>query len=185
MKRSQGIALGIAALNVALALSFPPHDYIPLARGAGPAFDGFHWIFSALPNRTVNRDFLLLELLVIAINLSIAWLLLARPAPSRHATGLNPLQHGALWGVALNLLLMLLFPPFEYAGAISRTVMPTFDGFYFVFGENGTRQIVTAMLYIEVVLVLVNGALALLLLQEHGEAEPAVRTLDPRGRRPA
>jgi hypothetical protein len=169
MNRSQAIALGIAALNLALMLLFPPHDYLSLQRGNIPTFDGFYWAFTALPNRIVNRDFLILEILVVFINAAIAWLLLNGPLPDRARTGMTRLQRGVLWVVAVNLVVILLFPPFENYIAITKAVIPTFEGFYFVFADNSKRQIITSILYIEVVLLLINGALAWLLFRRRGE----------------
>lgn len=171
MNRTQAIALGIAALNLALLLLFPPHDYLSLQRGNIPTFDGFYWAYTALPNRVVNRDFLALELLVVIINAAIAWLLLRGPVLDRHRPGMTRLQRGVLWVVALNLVLMLLFPPFENYSAITKAVIPTFDGFYFVFGDNSKRQVITSILYIEVTLMLINGALAWLLFRRRGDEQ--------------
>lgn len=169
MNRSQAIALVIAALNLALMLLFPPHDYLSLQRGNIPTFDGFYWAFSALPNRVINRDFLTLEILVVVINAAIAWLLLNGPLPDRARAGMTRLQRGVLWLVAINLIVMLLFPPFENYSAITKAVIPTFEGFYFIFADNSKRQIITSILYIEVVLLLINGALAWLLFRRRGE----------------
>lgn len=169
MNRAQAVALAIAALNLALMLLFPPHDYLSLQRGGVATFDGFYWAFAALPNRVVNRDFLVIEVLVVAINAAIAWLLLRHPAPQRSGAGMSRMQRGVLWLVAINLVLVLLFPPFENYRAITKAVIPTFEGFYFVFGDHSTRQIITSILYIEVALVLVNGALAWLLCRRRGD----------------
>lgn len=169
MNRSQAIALTIAALNLALMLLFPPHDYVSLQRGNIPTFDGFYWVFTALPNRVVNRDFLALEIMVVLINAAIAWLLLHDSRRERRRTGMTRLQRGVLWLVAINLVLMLLFPPFENYGAITRAVIPTFDGFYFVFADNSKRQIITSILAIEVIVMLINGALAWLLFRRRDE----------------
>ena len=68
--------------------------------------------------------------------------------------------------VAVNLVLLILFPPFEYFSAITQAALPTFEGFYFLFGDNSQRQLVTAILYIEVALVVVNGALLWLLFKD-------------------
>lgn len=160
MNRNQGIALAIAAFNLALVLSFPPHDYVSLQHGNIPTFDGFYWVLARPANRVINRDFLTLEVLVLLINVLIAWLLLRAPDAGGWRRGANRAQKTVLGLVALNLVLMLLFPPFENYQAWTKAVLPTFDGFYFVFGDNSRRLIVTTILYIEVVLVLANGALA-------------------------
>ncbi len=82
--------------------------------------------------------------------------------------------------MAVNLVLVLLFPPFEYFSAISKAALPAFEGFYFLFGDNSQRQLVTAILYIEVALVVINGGPLWLLFkdktQEAASAEQA-RTL--------
>ncbi|RLJ67566.1 hypothetical protein [Sulfurisoma sediminicola] len=179
MNRSQAVALAIAALNVALMLLFPPHDYLSLQHGGVGTFDGFYWAFASLPNRVVNRDFLTLEILVVLINAAIAWLLLRDPDPARSDAGMNRLQRGVLLLVGINLVLALLFPPFENYRAITRAVIPTFEGFYFVFGDHSTQKIITSVLYIEVTLLLINGALAWLLFRRRGDdpgAPEEVRT---------
>ena len=73
--------------------------------------------------------------------------------------------------VAFNLVLMLLFPPFENYAAITKSPLPTFEGFYLVFGDNSQRQIVSTILYIDIALVLVNGALLWLMFRDRGEPE--------------
>ncbi|MDP2795430.1 MAG: hypothetical protein Q8O25_15345 [Sulfurisoma sp.] len=168
MNRIQGLAIVIAALNLALMLLFPPHDYVSLQRGNIPTFDGFYWAFTALPNRVVNQNFLILEILVVAVNTAIAWLLLRGPVLDRNRSGMTRPQRGVLWVVAINLVLIVLFPPFENYSAITQAVIPTFEGFYFVFGDNSKRQIITSILYIEVTLMLINGALAWLLFRNRG-----------------
>jgi hypothetical protein len=75
-------------------------------------------------------------------------------------------QRAVLWLMAINLVLMLLFPPFENYYAITQAVLPSFDGFYFIFGDNAQRQIVTTLLYLEVALVLINGGLLWLLFAD-------------------
>jgi hypothetical protein len=170
MNRSQALALAIAAFNVALMLLFPPHDYLSLQRGGVATFDGFYWAFTALPNRVVNRDFLALEILVVLVNAAIAWLLLRDPDPAHSRAGMTRLQRGVLWLVGINLVLVLLFPPFENYLAITKAVIPTFEGFYFIFADHSRRQIITSILYIEVTLVLINGALAWLLFRRRDDA---------------
>jgi hypothetical protein len=75
-------------------------------------------------------------------------------------------QRIVLIGVGLNLMLVLLFPPMENFYAVSRAALPSFDGFYFLFGDHGARTIVTQLLYIEVIFVLVNGAILWLLFRK-------------------
>jgi len=160
MNTSQRIAVFVAVANLLLLAAFPPFDYVSLQRGNVPTFDGFYFAFGLHPNRVMNMDFLLLEIIVVLINACIAVLLLRAPAASQaRKLGGNWRQRSVLLLVAINLVLMLLFPPFEYYSAITKAALPTFEGFYFVFGDNSQRQLVTPILYIEVALVLINGAL--------------------------
>lgn len=165
MNRQQAIALWVAAANLALVLAFPPYDYISLAQGYVPTFGGFHFVGTAPPNSLLNHNFLILEEIVILIDAGIAWLLLRErvsDAGGRFSRG----QRAVLWLVAVNLVLILLFPPFEHYQAISRTALPSFDGFYFVFGDTAQKQIVSALLYIEAALVIINGGLLWLLFAD-------------------
>jgi hypothetical protein len=167
MNRNQSIALAILAINLFVVLLFPPHDYISLQRGNIPTFDGFYFALAHPTNRIVNRDFLALEVLVLAINAAIVWLLLRSPGLGARSHQPSRAQKTVLGLVALNLVLVLLFPPFENYQALTKAVLPTFDGFYFLFGDNSKRLIVTTILYIEIVLVLANGALAWLFFPRH------------------
>lgn len=172
MNRAQRLALLVASINLALALSFPPHDYFSLQRGNIPTFDGFYFVLRQAPNRVVNADFLTLEVIVILINAAIAWLLLPdTPARAKKLPGGNRLQRRILVLIALNLTVILLFPPFENFSSISKAVLPSFEGFYFVFGDNSQRQLVASILYIEVALVLINGGLLWLLFKDRSREE--------------
>jgi heme/copper-type cytochrome/quinol oxidase subunit 2 len=172
MNNAQRIALVVAIANLAVLLAFPPYDYISLLQGNVATFDGFYFAFAAHPNRLVNANFLALEIIVVLINTCIA-LLLLRKAPMRQIgrPGGNSRQRAVLTLVAINLVLALLFPPFEYFSSITNAALPTFEGFHFVFGDNSLRQLVTPILYIEVVLILVNGALLWLLLRDKTQEE--------------
>ena len=167
MNTSQRIALLVAVANMALLMIFPPYDYVSLQRGNIPTFDGFYFVFGAYPNRVMNADFLALEFIVVAINACIAILLL-RDSPVRVGPGPggNRRQRIVLGLMAVNLVLVLLFPPFEYFSAVTKAALPTFEGFYFLFGDNSQRQLVTAILYVEVALVIINGSLLWLLFKD-------------------
>ncbi len=167
MNAAQGIALVVAVVNLTLLMIFPPYDYVSLLRGNVPTFDGFYFVFGSHQNRVMNTNFLALELIVVLINACIAMLLLRDP-PLRASRSLggNRRQRVVLALVAVNLVLVLLFPPFEYFSAITKAALPTFEGFYFLFGDNSQRQLVTAILYIEVALVLINGGLLWLLFKD-------------------
>ena len=101
------------------------------------------------------------------INAGIAWMLLG----TRAETGKKGqrYQRGVLWMVAINLTVMLLFPPFQNYSAITKAILPSFEGFYFVFSDNSQRQLVTPILTIEIILLLVNAGLLLLFLKDRGK----------------
>jgi hypothetical protein len=170
MNRHQAIALAVAAANLVLVLCFPPYDYLSIERANIPTFNGFHFVFGAHRNQVLNGDFLTLEVLVVLINTAISWLVLRGPLLPRGRFG-NRYQRVLLLLVAANLVAILLFPPFENYVAITKATLPTFEGFYFVFGNNLQRQIVSTILYIEVALVLANGGLLWLFLADKGRQE--------------
>lgn len=113
----------------------------------------------------VNTSVLLLELLVVLINVGIALLLLGgeKSDSTRHRINL---QNASLIVVAFNLVLIMLFPPFESVYAITRAAIPTFEGFYFIFARQANHVIVSTILYLEVIFALVNGALLWLIFRE-------------------
>ena len=167
MNKHQWITLIAALVNLALVWLFPPFDYVSAARNNVPTFDGFHLRFGDPGgNLQVNDNFLQLEIVVILLNAAIAWLLFKSRGEKRVPRRRVDWQRLILVGVALNLLLVLLFPPMENFYAVSRAVLPSFDGFYFLFGDHGARTIVTQLLYIEVVFVLANGAILWLLFRQ-------------------
>lgn len=172
MNNAQRIAVVVAAANLLLLLLFLPYDYISMERGGVPTFDGFYFAFGSLPNRTVNSNFLTLEIIVVLINAGIAWLLLRNPPlRQRKRPEGNRRQRAVLVLVAINLVLIVLFPPFEVFSAITKAALPTFEGFYFVLADNSQRQLVTPILYIEVALVIINGGLLWLLFKDKGAGE--------------
>jgi hypothetical protein len=164
MNKYQAIALVVAVLNLILVFLFPPFDYVSPTRGNVPTFEGFALAFGDHGNRTVNESFLHLEVFVILANAAIAGLLLKERPRAGPGRGID-WQRVVLFGVGLNLLLVLLFPPMENYYAVTRAALPSFDGFYFLFADHGARTIVTAILYIEVFMILVNGALLYLLFR--------------------
>ncbi len=167
MNTAQRYALLVAAANLVLVLLFPPYDYVSMLLGNVPTFDGFYFILSGEPHRVINANFLALELFVLLANAGIAWLLLRTTDPSASLRGAgNARQRAVLALVAINLIVAVLFPPFENFAAITKAALPTFEGFHFIFGDNPMRQIVASILYIEVALILVNGALLWLLFRD-------------------
>jgi len=168
MNRTQTVALAVTLVNLVLILLFPPFDYLGIPRGSVPTFEGFSFFFSRGPSRLVNTSFLYLEIFVVLTNGTIAWLL---GSPTREATRGFDYQRAVLIAVAINLVVIMLFPPFENFDKITKATLPSFDGFYFVFGDNTKRVIVTAILYLEVIFVLVNGAIFWLLLKDRGREQ--------------
>jgi len=174
MNNAQRIALAVAVANLVLVLAFPPFDYMSLQHGNIPTFDGFYFAFGAHPNRVVNANFLVLEIIVILVNAGIALLLLRKPPlQQRQRPGGNRQQRAVLTLVAINLVVILLFPPFEFFAAITKAVLPSFEGFFFLFGDNSQRQLVAPILYLEVALVLINGALLWLVFRDKTPEEAA------------
>jgi len=172
MRRQHQLGLVFFIANLMLVLMFPPHDYVSLQRGNIPTFDGFYFAMGSHPNRVVNADFLALEIIVVLVNSAIAWLLL-RKTPNGLKSQIfgNRQQRRILMLVAANLFFVLLFPPFENYLSITKAALPTFEGFYFIFGDNSQRQLVTPVLYIEVALLLINGGLFWLLFKDKQREE--------------
>lgn len=182
MNRQQWTALAVGVLNLALVGLFPPHDYVSLQRGNVPTFAGFYFVAGSTANLRLNGDFLILEILVVLVNAGIAWLLL-RTRPPLPRGRVTPAQKAVLWLVATNLVAALLFPPFENYFAITKAALPSFDGFYFVFGDNSQRQIVATILYIEVVLILANGGLLWLFFKDKGQERLSAEEIRAMARR--
>lgn len=164
MNQRQKLTLIIATANIALMLLFPPFDSYSIANSIIPIFSGFHFAFSKGANEAINSGVLFLEVTVVLINAGIAWLLLR----SKKAVTLRKInyQNATLLVVAVNLVVILLFPPFENHSAVTHAILPTFQGFYFIFSVPHEHVIVTALLYIEVIFMLVNGGLLWLLFKE-------------------
>ena len=168
MNKYQKLVALIAAVNLLLLLLFPPYDYLGSAHNNVPNFDAFHFVFADHANLRLNDNFLAIECVTVLINTAIAWLLLGPRARLRR---LLDRQHLVLLAVALNLLLALLFPPFQDQYIASEALLPSFDGFYFLFANNSSRVLITPMLWLEVAFILVNGVLLWLLLCQSGPRE--------------
>ncbi len=165
MNRNQAIALAFAAANVVFIMLFPPFDTYSIANTKIPVFAGFDFYFNRGQYMIVNTSMLYLELFVVLINVGIAWLLLGagKSAVPRRRVGL---QNATLILVALNLVVIVLFPPFESVHAMTKAAIPTFEGFYFAFARHSDHVIVSAVLYLEVLFVLINGALLWLIFRD-------------------
>ncbi len=165
MNHKQTIALWVGLFNFVLLLLFPPFDFIPPSDIKARIFAGFNFFFAHGSNEVINTDLLFLENVVLLVNIAIAWLLL-RDSKISGVKYLFNYQNAILLMVAINLTLILLFPPFEFFYAISSALIPTFQGFYFIGSAGPTFTIVTPILYLEVVFVLINGAVLWLLFKK-------------------
>lgn len=169
------VLIALVIGNLALVLAFPPCDYLSIAHHGLPTFDGFYPIFNLPPNRQINSDFLMLVILVILINGCLGWLLIG------HTKGPNAygkFTRLLICLLGINLLLILLFPPFADYRSISRSFFPSFEGFYFVFADNSQRRLVDEVLTIEIVMLLANAALIWLIIRESAYQD---RMLEQRG----
>ena len=165
MNRKQATALVVAAANIVFIMLFPPFDAYSIANSKVPVFAGFDFYFSRGPYMVVNASVLSLELFVVVVNVGVAWLVGSAkkvPVTRRRVS----LQNATLIVVALNLVVIILFPPFESVYAITKATIPTFEGFYFIFARQPNHVIVTTILYLEVFFVLINGALFWLIFRE-------------------
>ena len=169
MSRGQYVAIGITLLNLAVVLLFPPFDYLAVTRGGIATFEGFGFVFDHAPGRMINSSFLYLEVFVVLINGMIAWLLTRQGAVKRRER--FDYQRAILIVVAINLILVMLFPPFENVSKVTKAVLPSFDGFFLVFGNNSERFIVMPIVWLEVTFILINGGLFWLLLKDRSREQ--------------
>lgn len=163
MNSSQTTVAIVAAVNLALMLLFPPHDSLSLWRGGAPTLDGFYFLFERHYNKQTDGDLLTLEILWLFVNAACAWLLLQNYRPG---AGIMSRRAAAIAFVVVNLAVVLLFPPFENYASTTRMSGTWFDGFYFAFGDKLHRRFYVPLLYMEVLWVLVNGAVLWLLFRE-------------------
>jgi len=171
VNRSQVIALAIAAANLLLIVLFPPFDQFSIANSRVPVFAGFNFAFAAPPTSQVNTGVLWLEAIVVLANAGIAWLLLQdRPATATSKLRVG-FQNAVLIITGVNLVLMLLFPPFESVFAVTNAALPNFEGFYFIFSQKPNHTIVATILYIEVTFILVNGGLFWLMFKQRSSGQ--------------
>ena len=170
MNRLQKIALLVAAVNLAVIFLFPPFDMHTIDSSLVPIFAGFHPIFTRTASESINSSLLFLEAAVVLINTGIAWLLL-KPGTKTFTRRRFNYQKATLLVVAINLVVILLFPPLENYQEVTLAILPSFQGFYFIFSPHQDMTVVSAMLYLEVIFVLVNGGIFWLLFKESREPE--------------
>jgi hypothetical protein len=167
VNRHQRVAVKIAAVNLLLVLLFPPFDQHSVVSALAPAFAGFYFFLYPPPFGEINVSVLTVEVMVVVVNAGIAWLLLRDRAPSAAKPG-RRIQNAVVVATGANLILMLLFPPFTTVYALPEAMPPSFEGFQFILNLGPNHAIATAMLYMEVIFILVNGGLFWLSFNEEG-----------------
>ena len=171
MNQKQKVALWVGAVNLVVLLLFPPIDSFSFTDSKALIFAGFHFIFTLSVNEVVNGDMLFLESVVLLVNVGVAWLLLRNNKNNTGGRRRFNFQNAILLIAAINLTVILLFPPFEYFYAMTSALLPTFQGFYFVFSVGPLFTIVTPLLYLEVMFVLFNGGVLWLLFNRRKPQE--------------
>jgi hypothetical protein len=174
MNKFQLTVLIAALANLALLLLFPPFNNQSLMR-MGPSFDAFYPAFDAPVSATLNSGLLYLEIFSVLVNAVLAWLLL-QGAPQQPSRPRFRWQNVLQWLIIANLLLILLFPPFE--------TQPdrVFEGFRFALAGNVQRGIFLPFLFLELFLLALNAAalwLAFGLVARSDEADGADSTAAP------
>jgi hypothetical protein len=151
MNKFQLTILIAALANLALLLLFPPFNSQSLLRTGPASFDAFYPAFDAPANATLNSGLLYLEIFSVLVNAVVAWLLLqgASQQPSRPRVRWQSVLQ---WLVIANLLLILLFPPFE--------TQPdrAFEGFRFALSGSVQRGIFLPFLFLELFLLALDAA---------------------------
>lgn len=175
MNRKQKITLAAAFLNLLLICLFPPYDQYSVGASQMPAFTGFQFVLRPLAYSEINQAVLIIEIFVVLINTGVAWLLF-RDRPASAGRGVS-YANVALIFVAVNLVLVLLFPPFESVFDLTNPALPSFEGFYPIFLQRPNHTIAITVLYLEVIFLLVNGALLWLIFREIAKVPPAEHTL--------
>ena len=171
MNLKQKILIWVGAANIALVWLFPPFDSFSFTDATALIFEGFHYRFAHEVNEVINGNVLFLEIVVLLVNTGIGWLLLRDAGKVIGTKDKFNYQNAILLVVAVNLTVILLFPPFQFYYAVTGTLLPTFQGFYFIFMAGPMLTIVTPILYLEVVFVLFNGAVLWLLFNRVDERE--------------
>ena len=175
MNRFQLTVLIAALANLALLLLFPPFNSQSLFRVGPASFDAFYPAFDAPVNATLNSGLLYLEIFFVLINAVLAWLLL-QAAPQQPSSPRVRWQNVLQWLVIANLLLILLFPPFE--------TQPdrAFEGFRFALSGSVQRGIFLPFLFLELFLLALDAAalwLAFGLVARWDEANGAESPAEP------
>ena len=175
MNKFQLTVLIAALANLALMLLFPPFNGQSLLRAGPASFDAFYPGFDAPANATLNSGLLYLEIFSVLVNAVLAWLLL-QSAPQEPSRPRVRWQSVLQWLVIANLLLILVFPPFE--------TQPdrAFEGFRFALSGSVQRGIFLPFLFLELFLLALDAAvlwLAFGLVARSDEADGAEFPAEP------
>jgi hypothetical protein len=175
MNKFQVTVLIAALANLALMLIFPPFNSQSMLRAGPASFDAFYPVFDVPVSATLNSGLLYLEIFFVLVNAVLAWLLL-QGAPQQPFRPRVRWQSVLQWLVVANLLLILLFPPFE--------TQPdrAFEGFRFALGGSVQRGIFLPFLFLELFLLALDAAALWLvfgLVARLGEANGAESTAEP------
>lgn len=170
MNKYQRIVVIVAAVNIALMLLFPPFLDNPIRRGVLPSFEGFYPLITTLGAKRIHNELLTLEIMFVVINGLIAWLLLDRQTAKGELAELRYTRAIGIF-LAANLAVLLAFPPFESYASLVKYEAPTFDSFYFALGDKRNRNIFIPLLYLEIILVVINGLVIWLLFNTVLRAE--------------
>jgi hypothetical protein len=151
MNKFQLTVLIAALANLALMLIFPPFNSQSMLRPGPASFDAFYSVFDAPVSATLNSGLLYLEVFFVLVNAVLAWLLL-QGAPQQPSSPRVRWQNVLQWLVIANLLLILVFPPFE--------TQPdrAFEGFRFALGGSVQRGIFLPFLFLELFLLALDAA---------------------------
>jgi len=151
MNRFQLTVLIGALANLALLLLFPPFNSQSLWRPGPASFDAFYPAFDAPVNGTLNSGLLYLEIFFVLVNAVLAWVLL-QGAPEQPSRPRVRWQNVLQWLIIANLLVILLFPPFE--------TQPdrAFEGFRFALSGSVQRGIFLPFLFLELFLLALDAA---------------------------
>jgi hypothetical protein len=173
MNKYQRLVMTVAIIDLIIMVMVPPFSDRSLSRHVLPSFDGFYPIFTKIGSQPIHRDLLAMQFMLVAVNALIAWLALQIHRRSEFHKYDYGKAIAALAGA--NVLVMLLFPPFEPYASLLRPTGPSFDSFGFVFGPRSARAVFTPLLYIEIIFVLVNALSIFLLFNVVRRSEDARR----------
>lgn len=163
MNRHQKAIAAMAAFNLLLLMLFPPYLDSPLQRGVMRSFESFYFLLMAPPGRIIHQELLTIEIFFVIANALAAWLVLnTRDGAELRLTEARATSGLMIFG-AVNLAVILAFPPFQPYPSMVRVPPEGFDGFYFVFGDKRSRDFFMPFLYLEMILVAVNLLVAWLI----------------------